>query len=64
MKLDAKKILTDLKKGDRERGPKTIYIHLALFDEFSKACGDVPVGKVLEAMMREFIESAEPAKKK
>lgn len=57
MQVNAKKILNALRKGEKERGPKTIYVNLKLYDEFAKACGEVPSGKVIEALMREFVAS-------
>jgi hypothetical protein len=56
MRVDAKELLTRLKKSDRIR--RSMYVSELIYEEFQKACGEVGVSPVLEELMKQFIESA------
>lgn len=58
MAIDAKKTLQKLKGEELNRGPVSVYLDKDVFKEFKKACGNVPHSRVLEELMREFIDSA------
>jgi hypothetical protein len=56
MKVDAKRILDRLRdRSDRTR--KSIYVSEGVYKEFEKSCGEVPISRVLEELMIQFIES-------
>lgn len=61
--MEANKIIKKLKtKSDRER--VSLYLSSSLLKEFRSYCGNIAPSKVIEELMREFIESAKtPAKK-
>jgi hypothetical protein len=59
MAIHPKKLLEELsKKKERARGPFNVYLDKDLVEAFKKACGDVPRSKVIEALMRQFIEDS------
>jgi hypothetical protein len=56
MKVDAKRLLDRLRdRTDRKR--KSIYVSEGVYEDFEKSCGEVPVSRVLEELMIQFIES-------
>ena len=58
MKIDAKKLLTELKsERGGNRGSVTMYMDKDLFARFKAACGDVPPSKVVEEFIRQFLAS-------
>ena len=55
MKIDGKKILKDLKKGDRK--PVTLYLSEDIYKSFKKACGNVASSQLIEKLMKDFLDS-------
>lgn len=55
--IDAKKTMEKL-RGEADRSNKTLYLSRMLFAEFESFCGDISPSKVIEELMREFIESS------
>ena len=51
-----KKELMEAEK-DRERGRITLYLNYDLYERFKKACNPIAASKVVERLMKEFIES-------
>lgn len=41
-------------KGDREK--TSLYLSKSLYEAFKKKCGKAPASRVLEALLRDFIE--------
>jgi hypothetical protein len=65
MPVDAKKVVSVLKiKGESPKGRFSLYFDKSTFKEFQEACEkeDVSASRVLELLMREFIESAKGKK--
>ena len=57
MKITGKKILAELKGDKMDREKITLYMSKSVYKNFRTACGDVPVSKVLEAIMKAFLKS-------
>lgn len=54
--ISAKKILERL-EPDQERGAVSLYLSQPLYKRFKKACGKVSPSKVMEELMKGFVES-------
>jgi hypothetical protein len=61
--MDARKTIEKL-KGEADRQRTSLYLSRALMDGFRAACGTIAPSRVLEELMREFIESAKKSKPK
>jgi hypothetical protein len=59
--MDAKKTIEKL-KGEADRQRTSLYLSRALMDEFRKVCGSIAPSRVLEELMKEFIESSKTQK--
>ena len=59
MAIDAKKMIKKIQGAETQRGRVSLYLNKALFEEFKASCDDVSASRVLEELMREFIESAD-----
>ncbi len=58
MAVDAKKVFEKL-KGESDRGKVTLYLDKDLLKKFRKVCEpNTSASRVLEELMKEFIESA------
>lgn len=58
MNIDGKSILKRLEASKkRERKKVSLYLSEDLHERFMKACGDIPMSKVMEELMKGFIES-------
>lgn len=55
--MDANKIRQKL-KGEADRKAHTFHISQSIFAEFRKACEPYSASRVIEEMMKEYIESA------
>lgn len=55
--MDANKILMRL-RGESDRERISLYLSKSILKEFKDCCGDKSVSRVLEEMMREFVDSA------
>lgn len=65
MNIDGKSILKRLEASrKRERKKVSLYLAQDLHERFMEACGDIPMSKVMEALMNEFIESLKKTKAK
>lgn len=59
--MDAKKVMERL-KGEADRKSMTLYLSESVFSEFKTKCGKVSPSKVLEELMKDFIESSKSGK--
>jgi hypothetical protein len=59
MKVDARKIFKRL-KGDTDRAPTNLYLSKQVYKDFKAECSkaEVSSSKVLEELMKEFVDSA------
>lgn len=56
MDIDGQKILEELaKRPDRER--VSLYLSKSLYRDFTKSCGNIAPSKVMEVLMKRFIDS-------
>ena len=53
--MDAKKTLDKL-RGEADRKTFSIYVSETIFEEFKAVCGPIAPSKVLEELMKEFVE--------
>jgi hypothetical protein len=53
--MDAKKTIEKL-RGEADRTRLSLYISQAIYADFKKACGQLSPSKVVEELMREFVE--------
>lgn len=60
--MDAKKILDQVSDGSTKTR-FTVSIDEKLFEEFKRICGARPVSPVVEAILRDFCESARESKR-
>ena len=58
MKVDAKKVLKELKEEKEEKKPVTVYLNAKNYETFKKCCGEAPASKVLDKLIKQFIDSA------
>lgn len=56
--IDAKKILNKLHGEEPPRGAVTVYLNKGLYKDFKSTCKEVSASKVMEELMRQFIDSA------
>lgn len=62
-KINGQEILKRLSvKPDRTK--TTFYISQSLYEEFKRHCGEITSSKVLEELMRQFVASTKPSKRK
>lgn len=61
--MDAKKTIEKL-KGEADRVSTTLYLSKSTYSEFKAACGDISPSRVLEELMKEFVQDAKTSKKK
>ena len=54
--MDARKILDRL-KGEADRARTSLYLSKSIMDEFKEACGEIAPSRVMEDLMKDFIES-------
>lgn len=47
-------------RGENDRQSTTVYVSQSILSEFKEACGEIPSSKVLEELMREFIDDLKP----
>ena len=58
MKVNGNEILRRLSQGKKDDRTKvSLYLSKSLYEQFRKACGDVPASQVMEELMRLFNES-------
>jgi hypothetical protein len=55
--MDARKTIEKL-KGEADRTRMSLYLSQSIFNEFKSSCGDVAPSRVIEELMKEFIESS------
>jgi DNA-directed RNA polymerase beta' subunit len=55
--IDAKKTIDKL-RGEADRERYSVYFSSSLYEEFKNHCGEISPSKVLEELMKEFIESS------
>lgn len=60
-KISAKKIIEEVQTSD-DRGPTSMYISVALFKRFKRACGPASPSRVIEKLMEHFIADVESEK--
>lgn len=60
------KLIARIKKPDGTRGRVTVYMDKGLFKKFQELSGNVGVSasRLIEEMVRDFVNAAEPAPKK
>ena len=61
--MDARKTIEKL-KGESDRKTMSIYLSESVFEDFKKACGDLAPSRVLEELMKEFVEDIKKTKTK
>lgn len=61
--IDAKKTMNKL-RGEADRSNKTLYLSKTLFKEFESYCEKISPSKVIEELMKEFIESSKKSRPK
>lgn len=50
-------------RGERDRNSTTVYVSLSILEEFKGLCGEISPSRVLEELMREFIDDLKPREK-
>jgi hypothetical protein len=60
--MDAKKINQKL-KGEADRKATTLHLSQVIFQEFKEVCSPYSASRVIEEMMKEYIESLKTPKK-
>lgn len=55
--IDAEKTMNKL-RGEADRSNKTLYLSKTLFAEFESYCDEIAPSRVIEDLMRQFIESS------
>ena len=53
--MDANKTLKRL-RGERDRVSHSVYVSTQILTEFKEACGEISPSRVLEELMREFVD--------
>ena len=61
--MDAKKTIAKL-KGEADRARMSLYLSQSIFKDFKEVCGDIAPSRVIEELMKEFIESSLGSNKK
>ena len=60
--MDAKKTIEKL-KGETDRQRVSLYLSQSIFTDFKKICGEISTSRVIEELMKEFLESNKSDKK-
>jgi hypothetical protein len=60
--MDTKKILESI-RSESDRKKVSLYLSESLFEKFKDSCGGVSASRVLEALMKDFIEKLHKEKK-
>lgn len=63
MAIDAKKTLQKLRGEETKKGKVTLYLDRELYSHFKKTCDDVAPSRVIEELMRDFVQSAKKSGK-
>lgn len=59
MALNGKQILEELEATQKnDRGRVTLYLSKSVYKAFADSCGEIPVSKVLERLLKDFVASA------
>jgi DNA-binding MarR family transcriptional regulator len=53
--MDAKKTIEKL-RGEADRKRISLYLSESIYEEFRQSCGEVSPSKVIEELMKEFVE--------
>lgn len=53
--MNAKKTLHKL-RGESDKSTSSIYVSRTILDEFKEACGPIGHSRVMEELMREFVD--------
>lgn len=61
LSMDAKKTIEKL-RGESDRIRCSLYLSESLMSDFKEACMDVSPSKVMEVLMKEFIDSSKNSK--
>jgi hypothetical protein len=62
--MDAKKTIEKL-RGEADRKRISLYLSESIYEEFRQSCGEVSPSKVIEELMREFVDNLKgPTSKK
>lgn len=61
--MDAKKTIAKL-RGESDRIRTSLYLSQSILADFKDVCGDVSPSKVMEELMKQFVESSKNSKKK
>lgn len=61
--MDAKKTIEKL-RGETDRIRVSLYLSQSILTEFKEACGDVSPSRVMEELMKEFVQDAKNPRKK
>jgi hypothetical protein len=61
--MDAKKTIAKL-KGEADRASITLYLSQSTYQDFKAVCGDISPSRVLEELMKEFVQDAKGRKPK
>ena len=56
-KIDGKKIIERIKKSSDDRKKVSLYLSETLFESFKRACSEVSASRVMEELMKDFVES-------
>jgi hypothetical protein len=56
MSLDARKTLEKL-KGEADRERTSLYLSKSVMEEFKKVCDGISPSRVMEELMRDFVDS-------
>lgn len=57
MKINAEEIIEKLSKSEPIRKPISIFLDRPLYERFKTACGKVSASRVIEELMRQFLDS-------
>ena len=61
-KIDAKAIKDKLRAKESDRKKLSFYLSGSLYEQFKRACDDLPASQVLEELMRAFVDSGKKSK--
>lgn len=61
--INAKETIQRL-KGEADRARFSLYLSQSVYEKFKLACEDVPPSRVIEELMREFINSSNESRPK
>jgi hypothetical protein len=60
--MDSKKILEKV-RGESAKTKISLYLSKALIEEFKEACGDIPPSRIVEALLKDFLQSVKTQEK-